>query len=168
MKSVAPLEIESVDIYKLEVLYEGNEKEIKVNGENRKNIWKAAKKSENPEDSKGTFDFGKVIVKDKLKPIGTLQIMTTTEEGIKGFRQRAQAAVTGDTKKILDLVEQLFKNLRLADEKSRIYTSSGAVSDGTEALKALTDSQTNLRQIGDYAFTDKKDEYDKLPEPYDT
>ena len=166
-KSVAPLEIESVDIYKLEVVYEGNEKEIKVNGKNRTNIWKAAKKSENPEDSKGTFDFGKVITKDKLEPIGTLQIMTTTEEGIRGFRQRAQAAVSGDTKKILDLVAELFKNLRLADEKSRIYTSSGKVSDGTDALKALTDSQTNLRDIGDYAFKDKEDEYDKLPEPND-
>jgi hypothetical protein len=170
--AVAPLEIERVDIFKLEVLYEGNEKEIKVNGKNRKNIWKTKKKDDeetnSEKDSKGIFDLGKVIVKDKLKPIGTLQIMTTTEEGIKGFRQRAQAAVTGDTKKILDLVAELFKNLRLADEKSRIYTSSGDVSDGTDALNALTDSQTNLRQIGDYAFTDKKDEYDKLPEPNDT
>ena len=190
-QAVDPLEIEKVDIYKFEVVFSGKKGGKDKQGRQKYQIgvktndneemkftdklWAPPKSSKvrggkdsegGDRGSKGYFNFGKLLT--NMQPIGTLQIMTTTEEGIKGFRQLVREKATGDTKKILDLVEQLFKNLRLADEKSRIYTSSGAISDGTEALKALTDSQTNLRQIGDYAFTDKKDEYDKLPEPNDT
>jgi hypothetical protein len=164
-RAVEPLEIEKVKIYVSKVRFDNKKTEndnyilniIGKDGEVKATIH--SNKDEN-------FYLQPLYAEENYT--GTLQIMMTTEDGIKGFRQRVKKAVSGDTKKILDLVEELFKNLRLADEKSRIYTSSGEVSDGTAALKALTDSQTNLRQIGDYAFTDKKDEYDKLPEPNDT
>ena len=161
-QATEPLEIEKIDIYTSIVRFDG---EKTKDGNYILNVIEKDGGKKSIQSSKASFNLQTLI--EEKNYVGTLQIMTTTEDGIKGFRQRVKKAVTGDTKKILVLVEQLFKNLRLADEKSRIYTSSGEVSDGTEALRALTDSQTNLREIGDYAFKDKEDEYDKLPDPND-
>ena len=155
--AVAPLEIESVDIYKLKVVYQGNEKEIEVNGINRKDIWKKYAKSENPV---GYFDFGKVISKDNLKPLGTLQIMTTTEEGIKGFRQRARQETVGTTKQLLKYIEMLFISLREADEKSRSYASSGKRDDGVKSLTALNSASLRIKQLSQIS----KDDYATLPD----
>ncbi len=161
-QATEPLEIEKVDIYTSIVRFDGEKTE---DGNYILNVIEKDGGTRPIQSSKASFNLQTLIQEKNY--VGTLQIMTTTEDGIIGFRQRVKKAVSGDTKKILDLVEQLFKNLRLADEKSRIYTSSGDVSDGTDALKALTNSQTNLRKIGDYAFKDKEDEYDKLPDPND-
>ena len=165
-----PLDIEKIDIYLLKVKFEGKQSKEKgykiniINGDTeqeREDLWHQGKEQEVGE--KGYFSFAKVV--NAMKPVGTMQIMTTTEERIQGFRQRVQKAVSGDAKEILNYVSKLFDNIREADEKSRTYTSTGKTKDGNAALQALTAAQTNLRQIGDYDFKDKKDEYDKLPKP---
>lgn len=164
------LDIEKIDIYLFKVVFSGNKTSrgsysiTVINGDSeqeRDDLWFSGEGREIGEG--GYFSFAKVL--NVMQPVGTMQIMTTTEEGIQGFRQRVQKAVSGDAKQILNYVSKLFDNIREADEKSRTYTSTGKAKDGNDAFQALTAAQMNLKQIGDYDFKDKKDEYDKLSEP---
>jgi hypothetical protein len=140
------LDITEVDIYTFEARYE-KENKIFIND-----------KQEEKLINKDKISFVDLYKKNKMKKIGTLQIMSTSEEGIHGFRQLVLKSVNDSTKNLLQAIQNVFDHIKEADTKTRKYVSSGSGSDGFDAQKALINAGGSISKLGEFSDYEKPTE----------
>jgi hypothetical protein len=147
---ITPLELTQVDIYTFKVRYEGEENLYVNDGE---------KPRPDLVTKDGNFSFVKLFSNNEMEYIGTLQIMSTSEEGIHGFRQLVLKSVNEQTKNLLQAIQELFDHIKDADTKARKYVSSGDKFDGFDAQTALREADGSISELntqsGDYEDTSK-------------
>ena len=141
-----PLDIAEVDIYTFKARYE-EENKIFINDKQEDKLIK-----------KDRISFVDLYKKKKMKKIGTLQIMSTSEEGIRGFRQLVLESVNEQTKDLLQAIQNIFDHIKEADNKTRKYVSSGSGSDGFDAQKALINAGGSISKLGEFSDYEKSTE----------
>lgn len=164
--SVAPLRIEKVDIYSHKVIYLGD-KNFKVDG----NIYRDGDGNINIKaTSKTSFEVNFAKVFALKKPEGSIQIMSTSGEGIKTYRETLAEKLKGSRdklikqkKNILNIVQSIFDNLKEGESSARKYVSSGDKEQGVVATKKL-----DVSKKGIIALSNAADEYKLDSEPNDT
>jgi hypothetical protein len=151
------LDLQEVDIYSFNARYEG-EKNLYINNE---------KKPMEGLIYDDSFSFMPLYKNKKMKKIGTLQIMSTTEEGIQGFRQLVLKSVNEDTKNLLQTIQELFDHIKDADTKARKYVSSGNRFDGFDAQTALRAADGTISELkiksSDYENTSRIRQHHRRP-----
>ena len=151
---LSPLEVSTIDLYTVLVEYKGNGIFF-INGKQAKDSKgqpKIYKQNQN-------LILGGGKSTSYLKNPIEIQIMSTTPEGIKSYRETLDLKLGEAKKELLENVKNIFDNLKKADSKGRDYVSSGNLNDGLDALTSLSTTRDEIIKLR----TSGGDEYATLP-----
>jgi hypothetical protein len=96
--------------------------------------------------------------------------MSTDKDTIKAYREALKDKLKGSTdklikqkKNILEMVQDIFDNIKEGESSARKYVSDGKKENGVNAMKKLTKSQISMRLLNKASK-----EYEDLSKPNDT
>jgi hypothetical protein len=169
-------EIHDVDLYTFNIKYLNGDFYVNDSDEKSNLVTisqKSSYASDNENEDKEDKDARLVSmdrILSQLEPFSQIRIMSTDKDTIKAYRETLEEKLKGSRdklikqkKNILEMVQDIFDNIKEGESSARKYVSDGKKENGVNAMKKLTKSQISMRLLNKASK-----EYEDLSKPNDT